>query len=263
MVNYTPKVLLSIAGSDNSAGAGIQADIKTCISLKAYCLCCLTTVTSQNSKKVHKLIKLPNEFLESQIKTVINEYPIDCVKVGLLNNINQAKIISKLLKKKKIPIVVDPIYQSTTKKVFNKINSYKAIYKIIAKLNPVFTPNLNEAKILLNINNNLKINPELLVKDFLNLYKSNVIITNSGSSENTCEDYFIDEKKNIKKYSIKKIKSNNTHGSGCTFSTSLAIFLSRGFSFSKSIQLSKKYTLSCIRNAPEFNLNYGPLGHSL
>ncbi len=261
MKNCATKTLLSIAGSDNSAGAGIQADIKTCQSLKAYCLTCLTVVTSQNSKKVHKVIKLPNNFLESQIKTVIYEYPIDCVKIGLLKNINQARIILKLFKTKKIPIVVDPIYQSTTREVFNTIKTYRDIYRLIAKLNPIFTPNLAEAKILLNKKNSNKLKPEILVNDFFNLYQSNVVITNAGLSDKTCEDYFFDEKRNVKKFRVKKIKSNNTHGSGCTFSTSLAIHLSKGFSLSKSIKLSKNFTLMCIRKAPKFNLDYGPMGH--
>ena len=89
--------MLSIAGSDNTCGAGIQADVKTCQALSAYCLTCLTTVTSQNSKNVFKIYNLPCIYIKSQINSILKDYKIDCIKIGLISSVSQAKTISKML----------------------------------------------------------------------------------------------------------------------------------------------------------------------
>ena len=98
--------ILTIAGSDNTSGAGIQADIKTSYILGAYCLSALTTITSQNSKKFAKLYNIPNHILKAQLKASFDEYKIDGVKVGLVNNISTAKVIYNFLKnfEKKFPL---------------------------------------------------------------------------------------------------------------------------------------------------------------
>ena len=113
MVNKQTTIL-TIAGSDNTSGAGIQADIKTSCILGVYCLSAVTTVTSQNSKKISKLFNIPNHILESQLKASFDEYEIDGVKIGLVNNISTAKVIYDFLNnfKKKFPIVIDPIFES-------------------------------------------------------------------------------------------------------------------------------------------------------
>ena len=126
MKTKTKKIMLSIAGSDNSGGAGVQADIKTCQLLNAYCLNCITSVTAQNSEKVFNINKLPNFLIASQITTLWKDYPIDSIKIGLVSSVSQAKIIFTLIKnhKKTIPIVVDPIYRSSTRKIFNTKDDY-------------------------------------------------------------------------------------------------------------------------------------------
>ena len=109
--------ILTIAGSDNTSGAGIQADIKTSCILGVYCLSAVTIVTSQNSQKFPKLFKIPNHILKSQLKASFDEYKINGVKVGLVNDISTAKVIYEFLKQfKKMPIVIDPILKSTNKK---------------------------------------------------------------------------------------------------------------------------------------------------
>ncbi len=257
--------MLSIAGSDNTCGAGMQADIKTCHALKTYCLSCITSVTSQNSEKVHKIIELPNNFVESQITTILRDYSIDCIKIGLIKSVSQAKAIYKILERTnhEIPIVVDPIYKSTTNKMFNDLDSYITIYKIISKIKPVFTPNLDETRSLLRLSNRKKVNINELVNNFFEIYKTRIVITNGGEDKRYCEDFFFDEKKIVKKYVTCRIITKNTHGSGCTFSSALAIFLAKGFKISKSVRLAKNFTKKCILNAPNFGLDYGPLGHWL
>ena len=265
MKNRKIDLMLSIAGSDNTSGAGVQADIKTCQTLKSYCLNTLTAITSQNSKRVYKIVELPNEIVKSQIITVLDEYKVDSIKIGLVKSIRQAELIYNILKKKKllVPIVVDPIYKSSTNTIFNNKKDYTKIYKILSKLNPVFTPNLFELRTLLDLSKENKFNILELIKIFYKTYKSPIVVTDGGEKRDFCEDFFIDEKKCIQKYSSKKIISKSTHGTGCSFSTALAVYLGRGFSLKKSIGLSKRSIKNFISKAPDFNLQYGPMGHWL
>ncbi len=256
-------LMMSIAGSDNTCGAGVQADIKTCQSLQSYCLNCLTAVTSQNSEKVFKILELPSNIIQSQILTLISEYELDSIKIGLVKSVNQAKTIVKVLKKNKIsvPIVVDPIYKSTTNTIFNKKSDYQEIYKILSKLKPVFTPNLYELKILLDLK---KIDDiDIMIMNFYKKFKCPIVLTNAGNKEEKCEDFFLNDEKEIERVSSNKISSRNTHGSGCSFSSALAVYLGRGFSIAESICSSKKLINKYITQAPDFDLKYGPMGHWL
>tara|TARA_A100001011_G_scaffold395487_1_gene490612 strand:- start:725 stop:1384 length:660 start_codon:yes stop_codon:yes gene_type:complete len=182
--------ILTIAGSDNTSGAGIQSDIKTSFILGVYCLTAVTSVTSQNSKKFSKLFNIPNHILKSQLQASIDEYEIDGIKIGLVNNISTAKIIFDFLKnlKKKIPIVIDPILKSTNRKKFCNSKEFQKIHKIFSKLNPIFTPNLYEAKALIG-NGFKKMTIEEIYKLLKKRYGCRFIITGGDSRSDYCIDY--------------------------------------------------------------------------
>ena len=259
------KVILSVAGSDNSSGAGIQCDIKVASALKVYCVSCITTVTSQDSNGVKKIFELPREIILSQIKTILNEFKVDGIKIGLISNVKSAKSIVTLLKKKtsNIPIVVDPILKSTTNSLLVSKCDYLLINKTLSKLNPIFTPNLTEIKTLLNLKNIDKIPKEKLIKTFHNEYKSNVVLTSGDEPKGMCEDFFLDEKLKVRSVKSKKIKTRNSHGTGCTFSTALCINLVNNKKLSDSVVLAKKFTENSLILAPKLGLKYGPVGHQL
>ena len=242
--NKKCKVILSVAGSDNSSGAGIQCDIKVASALKVYCVNCVTTVTSQNSNGVKKLFELPKEIVLSQIKTILNEFKVDGIKIGLMSNVKSAESMVILFKKNynNIPIVVDPILKSTTNSLLVSKYDYLSINKTLSKLNPIFTPNLTEIKTLLNYKNIDNISKEILIKNFYNEYKSNVVLTSGDES---------------------KRKTKNSHGSGCTFSTALCINLANNKSLYESVVSAKKFTEKSLILAPELGLKYGPVGHQL
>ena len=164
--------ILTIAGSDNTSGAGIQADIKTSYILGVYCLSAVTTITSQNSKKFAKLYNIPNHILKAQLKASFDEYKIDGVKVGLVNNISTAKVIYNFLKNfKKTPIVIDPILKSTNEKKFCDLIQYQKIHKIFSKLKPIYTPNLYEAMALIG-----KSVKKINIEKIYQLLKKNTIV---------------------------------------------------------------------------------------
>ena len=256
------KVLLSIAGSDNSSGAGIQCDLKTSSALKVYCVSCVSAITSQNSREVKNTFFLTKDLVISQLKTILSDFKIDCIKIGLFNGIESAKAVVNLFKKEKIniPIVVDPIFKSTTKSQFLKKSDYLSTHRVFSKLNPIFTPNLIEIKTLMDINSSKKVSKQKLVRMFYDTYKCNVILTAGDDKSDFCKDYLLDETLKIKIISSKKIISRNSHGSGCAFSTALSIYLARGLKLYESAILAKKFTERSIKLAPNFDLDYGPVG---
>ena len=250
--------ILSIAGSDNSAGAGIQSDIKTAQSLGCYCFTAITCVTSQNSEKVYKIENVSNELILSQVNSILNVYKIDAIKIGLLPNFLVAHSLIKILSKKKIPLVIDPIFKSSTGQKFMKSNIYKAIYKELSSLSSIYTPNYDEGRILVN-GGEKKLSDRALLKKIHDLYKIPIVLTGINDKKEGKINYLI-EKKKIQTFRVKKIQSSSTHGTGCCFSTALAINLARGFDFSKSIENSQIHVYESIMKAHNFGVEYGPIG---
>ena len=256
------RVLLSIAGSDNTSGAGIQCDIKTSLALNVFCVTCVSAITSQNSEGVKKVHFIPKNLIISQIESILSEFNVDCIKIGLFGGFRAANSIVKLLKTKKInlPIVVDPVFRSTTKSLFLKKEDYLLIQKKFAELNPIFTPNVDEIKTLLNIKKSMKISKDILISMFYEKYKSKVILTGGDGEKTFCEDFLLDENLKQRVIKSKRIISNNLHGSGCAFSTALCINLSKGNSLYRATALAKSFTEKSIKMSPKLNLRYGPIG---
>ncbi len=251
--------ILSIAGSDNSAGAGVQSDVKTAQSLGCYCFTALTCVTSQNSEKVYRIENVSNDVILSQVKSILNNYKIDAIKIGLLPNLGVIDSLKKLLSKKKLPLVVDPIFKSTTGHKFMKQKNYILIYNKLASLASIFTPNHYEAQLLLN-DKASKLKNKPLLKKIHEIYKIPIVLTGVSNEKITQIDYLIEEGR-VSELGVKKLKSRSTHGTGCCFSTALAINLARGYGFNKSVKNSQKQVIASIINSHNFGVKYGPIGH--
>ena len=252
------KIVLSIAGSDNTSGAGVQADIKTCQLLGAFCLNVITIITSQSSKKIEDIELVSLKLIKSQMLSIFTEYKVDAIKIGLLCDLKLAKFIKDFLIKKSIncPLVIDPVFSSTTGRNFYKKEQYKKLFKIFSPLKPIFTPNYDEVMILLNDKNK----NESIKKTLKNLYlkyKTPFILTGIKKNKNEIYDYLINDNK-ISEFKSFIVKTRNTHGTGCVFSTSLSVNLAYGFSLNKSIRRSKKFLSERLKKSPDFGLLYGP-----
>ena len=250
-------VILSIAGSDNSSGAGIQEDIKTAKSLNAYCTTTLTCITSQNSKKVSKVFSIPTHIVLSQIETIKEEYNIDGIKIGLLTNYKLVNPLKKILEFMNVPIVIDPIYKSTSGKKFMNKKNFVDTYFSLSKIASYLTPNLNEAKLLSN-SQKKNFSKKQILSVLFNKLKIPIILTGGDDNEHYSNDTLI-SKKGIKEFKLEKIKSNNTHGSGCSFSTALTIFLANGETVENSIKLAKSFIRKTILSSPNVGIDYGPI----
>lgn len=254
------KKILSIAGSDCSCGAGIQADIKTIQSLGGYCLTVLTNVTAQNSKKVLKISNISDNIISSQINCLLEDYNIDAIKIGLVTRIKTARILKKYFQKKKIPIVIDPIFKSTTGFKFSSSVDYLEIQTKLMTFSNLIIPSISEAEILLK--SKIKTETDMInaSKNISQKFKINVLIKGNELERKKIVDicYFNNK---IYKFKNNRFLHSNKHGTGCTYSTAVTYFLAKGRNIEEAILSAKEYVKKSIKNAPDFGLEYGPLKH--
>ena len=254
------KVLI-IAGSDSSGGAGIQADIKTVTSLGSYAMTAVTAVTAQNTVRVKKITPIPVENVQKQITMILDDIGVDAVKIGMLYNTNIIKCIYRILKKYKLKnIILDPVMIS--KSGAKLINSSSIIHlkKLLLPLSKLVTPNIPEAEVLTG---HLISNKEDMIKaarKILNMGSKNVLLKGGHLKNKMIFDILV-SKKGVKVFSKRKVRTKNTHGTGCTLSSALATCISQKKSVVKSCKISINYVNQAISTAPGYGKGYGPLNH--
>ncbi len=254
------KKILSIAGSDCSCGAGIQADIKTIQSLGGYCVTVVTNVTAQNSKKVMGISNIPDSLISSQINCLLQDYDIDGIKIGLVSNIKTAKTLKKYFVKEEIPIIIDPIFKSTTGFEFSSRTDYLKIQKKLMSFSNLIIPSILEAELLLKSkikNETDMINASKLISQKFDI---NVLIKGNELKKKKITDICCFNNK-VYKFKNIRIISSNKHGTGCTYSSAVTFFLANGKSIEEAIFSAKDYISKSIKNAPNFGLSYGPIKH--
>ncbi|HSB84004.1 MAG TPA: bifunctional hydroxymethylpyrimidine kinase/phosphomethylpyrimidine kinase [Nitrosarchaeum sp.] len=238
--------LLSIGGSDPSSGAGIQSDVKTFDSLNAYGLTIITAITSQNTSIFGMVQPASQKILKNQIDSVMSDFKIDGIKIGMVYNSEIIKTIAKELRNKKIPIIVDPVIKSTTGGLLIEKNAIKDFRKFLIPLSTVITPNKFEAEILSEIKINSKKTLQRAAQKIQDMGAKNVIITGLETNDQISD--FVLEQKNQYTISGKKISKIN-HGSGCNYSASLLCALASGTSLKEAVKFSKQFTFNSIKNS--------------
>ena len=254
------KVLI-IAGSDSSGGAGIQADIKTVTALGSYAMTAITAVTAQNTKGVKKITPIPIKNVQKQITMILDDIGADGVKIGMLHNASIIKCVYSILKKYKLKnIVLDPVMvaKSGTKLINN--NSIKYLKKLLLPLSNLVTPNIPEAEVLIGGSISNKKDMIEAAKIILNMGSKNVLLKGGHLKSKMIFD-ILATKKGIKIFSKRKIKTKNTHGTGCTLSSALVTCLSQKKNIIKSCKISLNYVNQAITYAPGYGKGYGPLNH--
>ncbi|HJM45484.1 MAG TPA: bifunctional hydroxymethylpyrimidine kinase/phosphomethylpyrimidine kinase, partial [Candidatus Nitrosopelagicus sp.] len=234
--------VLSIGGSDPSSGAGIQSDVKTFENHDVYGFTVITAITSQNTKKISKIAPISTKDIRTQLESVLSDFQIDAIKIGMVYDSSIIKIINTMIKNQKCPIVVDPIIESTTKKILLKKSAIDSYKKYIIPLATIITPNKKEAKILSGCSK-----AEDAAKELQKLGAKNVIITGFRESEKEIEDFVMEVDNN---YILKgkKIKIIN-HGSGCNYSASITASLARKKSIYEATVTAKEYVYQSIKKS--------------
>ena len=239
--------LLSIGGSDPSSGAGIQSDIKTFSTFDVHTLTIITAITGQNTSNFGMVEPVSKKILENQFESIISDFKIDGIKIGMLYNSEIIKTVYQYLKKLKIPIVVDPVIKSTTGGMLIKKSAIDDFKKFIIPLATIITPNRFEAEILAKTKINSKNTPEKIAKIIQTMGAKNVVITGVEIKNKEVLDFVLEENK---KYYItdKKISKIN-RGSGCIHSAAVLYAIIKNKNIKESLKFAKKITLNSIKNS--------------
>jgi len=253
------KNVLSIAGSDCSAGAGIQADLKTFVANGVYGMTVITSLTAQNPQKVKMLEDVSIEMLEKQIEAIFDVMEVSAVKIGMLNSKENGEVIyEKLLKYKVKNIVLDPVMIATSGNSLIKDETKDFLVNKLFKIVDIITPNLDETKeivkIILNNENIENIDSIEKMKNYGKViadFTKKWVLIKGGHLSNSAVDILMN------KYEIyilegEKISSNNTHGTGCSLSSAIASNLAKDYSMLDSVKKAKNFVLYSIKNSIDF-----------
>lgn len=234
-------VTLSIAGSDSGGGAGIQADIKTFTSLKVYGTTAITCITSQNPDRVSSIQEVPLEIIEDQIWSVLEFFPVNAVKTGMLFSEKIIRKVSEFAKNRNFQLVVDPVMVATSGALLLQKDAIESLKKDLLPYSDLITPNLDEAEILLNKKITIRPEMEASVKSIYELFGVPVLLK-GGHLKNTDEatDVLFDGK-NIHTFTKNFIHGVNSHGTGCTYSSAICAYLAKGHSLVESIYRAKEF----------------------
>ncbi|MFH0845594.1 MAG: bifunctional hydroxymethylpyrimidine kinase/phosphomethylpyrimidine kinase [Pseudomonadota bacterium] len=238
---------MTIAGSDTSGGAGIQADIKTITSLGAHAMTAITALTAQNSLGITEIYKLPARFISKQIEAIMDDVVPHSVKVGMLMSGAAVREVSKLMKKYGIErLVVDPVMMASTGRPLLDLEAIPLLKRMLFPLARVVTPNLQEAEAITGIRVKGLHDMEKASKIIKEL-GPDVIIT-GGHLEGRCVDLFYDGKE-IHHFTGAKIATKDTHGTGCVFSAALATFLAMEKDIKRATQCAHNFVRRAIKSA--------------
>lgn len=255
------KTALSIAGSDSSAGAGIQADLKTFHAHGVYGLTAITAVTAQNTTGVYAVQAMPPEIVRDQIQCLFQDVPIQAVKIGMVFNQDIIQAIYQSLSKVNKPyVVLDPVMVSKSGSHLLRPGAIDSLVKDLFPLADIVTPNLKEASVLLDRPIEDLKGMEMAAQALIDKGVKRVVIKGGHLKDQQATDLYYDGQ-----YSsfIEKefIKTRNTHGTGCTFSSAIAANLALGLNFEQSVVQAKEYVSLAIANSIDLGRGQGPTNH--
>ena len=263
----TYPVVLSIAGSDSSGGAGIQADLKTFSALGVYGATAITAITAQNTQGVHSQFALTPQIVYEQIIAVIDDIHPQVIKIGMLSNTEIVSAVADALGKYSTPIILDPVIVSSSGHRLLSIDAIDAIKERLFPMATLLTPNLPEMCALTNLPLNSD-KEKTEATQLLMSYGINAILLKGGHEEGEIKRdiLYIKSKDEIQisYLSSPTINTNNIHGTGCTLSSAIAAFIARGLSLEEAIAKAKEYITDAIRYGADIEIGkgYGPVNHS-
>ena len=253
--------ILIIAGSDSSGGAGIQADIKTVTALGSYAMTAITAVTVQNTKGVSAVIPIKPKDIENQILFVCKDIKPNGIKIGMLHSSQVINAVANALNKiKNSNIVLDPVMIAKGGARLISQSAIKTLKDKLIKRAYLITPNIPEAEFLTKTKIRNLQDMIYSANILLKFGAKNVLLKGGHNNSKYIEDVLLN-KKDIKVFKNRKIKTKNTHGTGCTLSSAITTFLSCGKPLKKSCELGIKYVNQAIRFNPNYGKGYGPVNH--
>ncbi len=257
--------ILSIAGSDCSGGAGIQADLKAISALGGYAATAITAITVQNTLGVRAIHPIPPVYVHGQIEAVMEDIRPDAIKIGMINDVEIVKVIASCLRKYQPRFVVfDPVMISTSGHRLIEEDAINALTQELMPLSSLITPNLSEAEVLTGHRMDNVEKMEIAAPELLK-YGCGAALLKGGHLEGgkMCDVLQIAGEEKPHLFVSDKIESKNTHGTGCTLSSAIATFLALGYDMPQAVEHAKAYVTGGIHAGKDIHIGegHGPLNH--
>lgn len=255
------KVVLSIAGSDSSGGAGIQADIKTITALGLYAESAITAVTAQNTTGVSGIVQMDPEFTVQQIRACFEDIRPDAVKIGMVGTAEMVRAIAEELKRVQARhIVVDPVLVATSGASLADDQVAQALVEYLFPLADIVTPNLPEAAVLSGREVDTRGDREEAAA-VIKAKTKGAVLVKGGHAEGPADDLLLTEHLRPVWLEHRRIRTDAGHGTGCTLSSAIACGLARDYDLQAAVSKAKMYVSGALENAPELGHGAGPLNH--
>ena len=256
-----PRVLI-VAGSDSGGGAGIQADIKAVTMFGGFAMTAITALTAQNTRGVAGVMPVPTAFVMEQIDVVLADLGADAVKIGMIGSAETANALADRLAGLDIPIVFDPVMVATSGSELADAATVAAFERLIA-VAALVTPNAPE---LAALSGRTIATTEDLEDAALALARASgtAVLAKGGHVESRfVEDLLVEPGRETHRWQAERIETLNTHGTGCTLASAIAVGLGQGRSLADATGRARDYVQSAILAAPGFGQGHGPIGHAL
>lgn len=257
---FIMKKILTIAGSDCSGGAGIQADIKAITAHKMYAMSAITALTAQNTTGVYGVLEISPEFVGQQLDCIFNDIFPDAIKIGMVSSVEIIKVIAKKLAQYKAKnIVVDPVMFSTSGHALISNDAMDTLIRELLPLGDIITPNISEAEGLCGFNIQTTEDMIKSAEVISKMLKGCVLIKGGHLTESADDLLYSDG--NVVWFKGKKIDNPNTHGTGCTLSSAIACNLANGLDIEQSVKNAKGYITGALKANLNLGKGSGPLNH--
>lgn len=261
MSSTAPPRILSIAGSDSSGGAGIQADIKTITMLGGYAMTAVTAITAQNTVGVQAIVPISGDMVQQQIAACITDIGVDAIKIGMLHDAAVIAAVANALEGVSAPIVLDPVMIATSGAQLIAPDAVEAMRALLFPRAALITPNLPELAHLAG--RPLTGTEEMIdAAEALSVQTGAAVLAKGGHADSErIVDVLIVPGARAVAFDHARIDTPHTHGTGCTLSSAIATLLGHGQALEHAVRLARQFVLRAIEAAPGFGAGHGPLGH--
>lgn len=255
--------VLTVAGSDSSGGAGVQADIKTITALGGYAASAITALTAQDTTGVFDVLPVPPDFVRRQIDVVLADIGADCIKTGMLHDAGiVAAVAESLAAFPDLPLVLDPVLRSTSGTALLEASAVEELKRRLIPRARVLTPNLPEAEMLLGRSIGGVDEMAEAARALIALGAGAVVLKGGHLAGNRLRDLVVDGDE-VYAFENARIETRHTHGTGCSLASAIATGLAQGMALRPAIARAHDFVQRAIRTAPGFGKGRGPLNHAL